>query len=81
MQFCDKIKGKEQIFLMQDMPKHIQVRKMLLIFFYFVTLRALQIFVSDHKNRLTVATAMSCAFFISIHQKFDSRRMDENYEF
>ena len=41
--------------------------------------KAPQIFVSDRKNRLNVAMAMPHTIFTSIHQKFDTRRMDEFY--
>ena len=47
---------------MQYMPKHIQVEKMPLIFLYFLTLRALQIFVSDCKNYLNVRELRSAQF-------------------
>jgi len=41
--------------------------------------RARSIFVSDRKNRLSVARAMPYAIFTSIHQKFDTRRISIIY--
>ena len=43
-------------------------------------LRARQIFAPVCSNSLNVASAMLCAVFTNIHQKFDSRRMDAFYE-
>ena len=43
--------------------------------------KARQIFASELSNRLQLAMASHCALFKPIYQKFDTRRMNESYEF
>ncbi len=63
VQCCLFFEEKNRVFVPQDMLKHIQGTKEMIIFFEKQTRRARQIFVSVCSNCLTVAMAMAVRNF------------------
>ena len=68
-QFCLLFGQKDQVFVPQDMPRHIQGTKTPTILFEKQTRRARQIFAPIYSKYLNISTAMPHVLFINIHQK------------
>ena len=68
-QFCLLFGQKDQVFVPQDMPRHIQGTKTTTILFEKQTRRARQIFAPVYSKYLNIATAMLYVLFTNIHQK------------
>ena len=68
-QFCLHFGQKDQVYVPQDMPRHIQGTKTPTILFEKQTRRARQILAPIYSKYLTIATAMPYVLFTNIHQK------------
>jgi hypothetical protein len=64
-----------------DMQRIFEQQKRRSFYIFFKPAWARQIFASTHSSRLALTQASPCATFMRIYQKFDSRRMDEFYEY